>query len=88
MRATVSSLRTAPVSRRANLLQEPVARQVAQAVVDVLEPSRSMNSTASWEPSRSARAQRVPQPVVEEQPVGQVGQRVVVRQWVSWPATA
>jgi len=71
-RSARAARRQRPQSRPAAARRDPVS----QGVVDVLERSRSMNRTPTRLPPRFAWAIGLGETLVQQQPVGQAGQRV------------
>ena len=79
-RATVSDARSAPCSRAPTSLEQLVAGRVAERVVDLLEAIEvhHQRPRAACR-RRSAWRDRLLDPVAEEHPVRQAGERVVQR---------
>ena len=77
-RATVSVSRTQRCSRRADLAQQRVAGVVAERVVDVLEVIEVEQQQPDLVAGAARAGERGVEPVVEQRPVGQAGEAVVV----------
>jgi hypothetical protein len=78
-RPTVSCSRR-QLRSRPDLAQQPVPGAVAEAVVDHLEVVQVDEEHGHAAAVAARPGQRVPDPVVEQRPVGQVGEAVVERQ--------
>ena len=78
-RATVSSGPQHPLDARGHLAEHLVAGDVAEAVVDPLEPVHVQEVHGDRLRARAVR-DRLVEPVTEERPVGQPGERVVQRE--------
>ena len=78
-RAAVSSSRRQFVSRSATAGQQQVADRVAERVVDVLEAVEIEEQHGELAAPAVRAGDRLPDAIGEQRPVGQAGQRVVMR---------
>ena len=85
MRATVSVERTNPDRRRADLLQQLIARAVSQRVVDELEAVEIANHQRERAPVAIGVCHRLRQAIVEKHAVRQAGERIVSGQMPQLP---
>jgi hypothetical protein len=79
---TADRIRTpdAPDQTSGHRLQQPVANPMSQAVVHVLEPIQIEEEDGEVVAVTPGQGNRLGEPVVQQHAVGQVGQKVVLRQ--------
>ena len=78
-RLIVSPVRTQVDEARRDLLEDEVARDMSEGVVDPLEPVEVEVQHGEWSAPAGRLLQRVVQAVGEQRPVGEIGERVVER---------